>query len=191
MKHFKIFASLAVAAVTTMGFAASASATSITTTTGGAAATPSIHAVNEGGHVTFTNSIANIECSSTIEGSIIEHGAGEPAEWELSSLSFTGCTNSWHVTVTALGTLSINWTSGHNGSVVSNGTKITTTRLGVTCNYVTNGTGVGTLTGGATATLDLSASIPLGAGSSGLCSKTGNAKWSGAYVTTSSLYVAS
>ncbi len=189
MKYVKILGLMAVAAATMMVFAGSASATSVTTTTGGAASTPAVHAVNEGGHVTLTNSIANIECQSTVEGAVESHGAGKEASGSLNWLLFTGCTNVWHVTEVAPGGLALNWVSGHNGSLTSTGSKVTTTRFGVTCNYETNGTAIGTLTGGNPATLDISASIPIAAGSSGLCG-TGNAKWSGSYVTTSALYVA-
>jgi hypothetical protein len=188
MKHLKILGLLAVAAAAMLAFAASASADYVTTTTGGSPQTPTIHAVNEGGHVVLANSIANIECASTTEGSVTAHGNGIPVSGPLSSLSFTGCTNSWHVTVTANGSLSLAWTSGHNGTAKSTGTKVTTTRLGVTCNYETNNTDIGTVTGGNPATLDISASIPIAAGSSGLCGS-GNAKWSGSYVTTAALYV--
>ncbi len=196
MKYVKILGLLAVAAAALMAFAGTASATSVTTTTGGAASTPgnggtnppAIHAVNEGGHVVLANAIANIECSSTSEGSVTAHGAGKEASGPLSKLEFTGCTNSWHVTVTAAGSLSVAWTSGHNGTAKSTGAKVTTTRLGVTCNYETNATDIGTVTGGSPATLDISASIPIAAGSSGLCGS-GNAKWSGSYSTTAALYV--
>ncbi len=198
MKYVKILGLLAVAAAALMAFAASASATYVTTTTGGAVATPAIHAVNEGGHVVLANAIANIECSSTSEGAVESHGhtvvEGEtkldstPASGNLTSLSFTGCTNSWHVTVTAAGSLSVEGTGGHNGTASSTGAKVTTTRLGVTCNYETNNTDIGTVTGGNPATLDISASIPIAAGSSGLCGS-GNAKWSGSYSTTAALYI--
>ncbi len=181
---------LAVTAAALMAFAGSASATSVTTTTGGAAATPTIHAVNEGGHLVLANSIANIECASTAEGSIESHGAGKAAEGKLSSLSFTGCTNSWHVTITAFGSIAIFWSSGEVGVLISVGLRITATRLGVTCNYETNNTTIGTVTGGNPATVDINASIPIAAGSSALCG-TGNAKLSGSYATTSALYVAS
>jgi hypothetical protein len=196
MKFVKILTLLAVAAAAMMAFAGSASATTVTTTTGGAAATPTIHAVNENGHVKLANSIANIECASTTEGKVEEHGHRTVEEvtrtdvfGKLSSLSFTGCTNSWHVTVTANGSLSVNWSEGHNGKATSSGTKVTTTRFGVVCNYETNNTPIGTVTGGATATLDIEASIPLAEGSSSFCGS-GNAKWEGNYVTTSALYVA-
>jgi hypothetical protein len=190
MKYVKILGLLAVAAAALMAFAGSASATTVTTTTGGSAATPTIHAENENGHVTLVNNIAAIECSSTVEGKVESHGAGATASGKLTWLLFTACTNSWHVTNTNTGSLEVHWTSGHNGTLTSSGALVTATRFGVICNYETNNTSIGTVTGGSPATLHIEASIPLAAGSSGLCG-TGNAKWSGAYVTTSALYVAS
>ena len=191
MKYVKILGLLAVAAAAMMAFAVSASATTVTTTTGGAAATPTIHAVNEGGkHVKLANNIATIECQSTVGGKVESHGAGVTAKGNLTSLLFTSCTNEWHVTATALGSLEVHWTSGHNGTLTSTGSKVSATRSGVTCNYETNNTKIGTVTGGSPATLHIEASIPLAAGSSFLCGS-GSAKWEGAYVTTEALYIAS
>ena len=190
MKYVKILGLLAVAAAALMAFAGTASATTVATSTGGAAATPTIHAVNEGGHVKLANPIANIECASTVEGKVESHGAGVTAKGNLSKLEFTGYTNSWHVTVISLGSLEVHWTSGHNGTLTSTGSKVDTTRLGVTCVYQTSNTAIGNVTGGATATLTISASIPIvAAESSGRCGS-GNAAWSGSYVTTSPLYIA-
>jgi hypothetical protein len=188
MKYVKILGLLAVAAAAMMAFAASASATSVTTTTGGAAATPTIHAVNENGHVTLKNDIANIECTSTVEGKVESHGAGD-ASGNISSLTWPTCTNSWHVTTSAGGSLSVSYTSGHNGTLSSNGALVKTTRFFVPCNYETKNTKIGTVTGGNPATLKIEASIPIAAESSELCGS-GNAEWSGSYVTTSALYVA-
>lgn len=188
MSYIKILGLLAVAAAAMMAFAASASATSVSTTTGGAAETPTIHAVNEGGHVTLTNALANIECQSTVEGKVESHGAGVTAKGTLQWLLFTGCTNSWHVTEANPGSLEVHYTSGHNGTLTSSGSLVKATRFGVNCNYETNNTSIGTVTGGNPATLHIEASIPLAAGSSPLCGS-GNAKWSGAYVTTSALYI--
>jgi hypothetical protein len=206
MKYVKILGLLAVAAAAMMAFAASASATYVTTTTGGSAATPAIHAVNEGGHVTLKNPIANISCSSTSQGSVESDGheieetedktkhtvlTSAPASGKISELTFTGCTNSWHVTTLAPGSLSVTHTEGHDGSLTSSGARVSTTRFGVTCVYETNNTPIGTVTGGNPATLDISASIPLDAeASSGLCGS-GNAAWEGSYVSTSALYIAS
>ncbi len=168
--------------------AAGASATYVTTTTGGAVATPTIHAVNEG-HLTLTNSFATISCASTLEAKVESHGAGVAAGGKVEALTFTGCTNSWHVTATANGTFKVEWTSGHNGTLVSSGTKVSATRFGVTCNYETSGTQIGTVTGGNPATLDIQASIPLASGSSALCG-TEPGKWVGSYSTTAGLFVA-
>lgn len=190
MKYVKILGLLAVAAAAMMAFAASASADTVTTTEqstpgGGTNETPNIHAVNEGGHVSLQNPIATISCSSTFTGHVTEHKAGQPVRGIVTSLSFTGCTNSWHVTTLSLGTLSF---EASNGEVVSNGTKVDTTRFGVTCVYETINTKVGTATGGSPATLHIEASIPInGAESSGLCGS-GNAKWEGNYVTTHPLH---
>ncbi len=190
MKYVKILGLLAVAAAAMMAFAASASATKVTTTTGGAAATPTIHAVNESTHVTLANAIANIECTSTVEGKVESHGTGVAAKGNISTLIWPTCTNSWHVTTEKAGSLEVTWTSGHNGSLKSSGALVKTTRFLVPCNYETSGTSIGTVTGGSPATLKIEASIPIAAGSSELCGK-GNAKWEGSYVTTSALYVAS
>jgi hypothetical protein len=180
---------LAVAAAAMMAFAGTASADYLTTSTGGATAEPTIHAASEGGHVVLANSFANIECASTTEGKPNTHGTGEAVSGPISSLTFTGCTNSWHVTVASPGSLSVTWTGGHNGALSSSGASVSTTRFGVTCNYETNNTAIGTVTGGNPATLHVEANIPIAAGSSALCGS-GNAKWSGAYVTTSALYIA-
>jgi len=179
--------SIAAAFLLSIALVAPAAATVVSTTTGGAAATPTIHAVSEGGHVKLANAIANIECGATFELKIESHGTGKAAEGSLSNLAFTSCTNSWHVTVSS--SLSLSYTSGHNGKVTSTGTKLTATRLGITCNYETKNTSFGTFTGGNPATVDLEASIPLASGSSFLCGS-GNAKLEGSYSTTSALYVA-
>jgi len=189
MKYVKILGLLAVAAAAMMAFAASASATSVTSTTGGATTTPTIHAVNDNGkHVVLANSIANIECQSTVEGKVESHGTGVTAKGAISTLTFTGCTNEWHVTTVKPGTLEVHWTSGHNGTLTSTGANVTTTRFGVTCNYETSNTDIGLVTGGSPATLDIEANIPIAAGSSFLCGS-GSAKWSGGYTTTAALFI--
>lgn len=190
MKLLKILGTLAVAAAAMMAFAASASATIVTTTTGGAAATPTIHTVNEGGHVTLANPIANISCNLTTEGVVDSHGSGVAAEGEFTNVSFTGCTNSWHVTVHVKGRFRFSYSNGEIAITIWVSMRFTTTRLGVTCTYETNNTTIGTDTSGNPATMKLEASIPINAGeSSGLCGS-GNAKLEGSMVTTSALYFA-
>src|SRR6476660_5227602 len=153
--------SLLCTAIAILVSSSAASATIVTTTTGGTAATPTIHAVSSGGHVKLANPIAKIECASTVEAAVEKHGPGITAEGNISTLTFTGCTNSWHVTTVKPGALIIHWTSGHNGLLTSTGAKVDTTRLGVTCVYETNNTSIGTITGGSPATLKIEASIPL------------------------------
>jgi hypothetical protein len=189
MKHVKILGLLAVAAAAMMSFAASASADYLSTSTGGAAATPNIHAVSEG-HVTLKNPIANISCNSTTSGAPTSHGAGLNVSGPISNLDWSSCTNSWHVTTLAPGSLSVSAIAGsYNGTLTSNGAKVATTRFGINCVYETKNTHIGTVTGGSSATLHVKASIPINTGeSSGLCG-TADSAWEGGYTTTEALYV--
>ena len=197
MKYLKILGLLAVAAAALMAFGGTASATTVKTSTSGAAATPTIHAVNENGHVKLENPISKIECSSTVEGTVTSHGPEVTAIGHISVLNFTGCTNEWHVTTIELpeanhptGTLEVHWTSGHNGILTSSGTRVDATRFGVTCVYETVATKIGTVTGGNPATLDIEASIPINTKLSSFLCGTSPSKWEGNYSTTSALYVA-
>jgi hypothetical protein len=191
MKHFKSLSLLPIAVAAMLSFAASASATYVTTTTGGAAATPTIHAVNEGGHVSIANPNANIECSSTFSGEVVSHGVGGEVWIPLTNISFTSCTNGWTVGVIWTGELRFNASSGHNGSLMSTGTTLRATLhtiFGVIeCNYNTFISNFGTVTGGNPATLNVSGPFEFHSGS-GLCGS-GSAKISGNYVTTSALYI--
>jgi hypothetical protein len=131
-----------------------------------------LHASSEG-HVSIDNPIAVINCASTLEGEAKGQGAGEPVSVPLSSITFTGCTNSWAPTVTSAGSLEIHSITGSsNGTVTWSGATISFTRFGITCRYKTENTDIGTLTAskttGATATIDLSGGLPFHSGS-GLC----------------------
>ncbi len=189
MKHFRTLVSFAIVAAAMMAFAATASATTVTTTTGGAAATPTIHTVNEGGHVKIANAIANIECGLTTEGKVESHGKGVDATGNFSTVAFSGCTNSWHVTTHKVGRFIKTWVSGYTVITKWTETTFTTTRFLVPCNYEANNTTIGTDTGGNPATIHIEASLPIAAGSSELCGA-GNAKMEGNLVTTSALYFA-
>ena len=192
MKYVKMLGLLAVAAAALMAFAGTASATTVTDESGNG--TPTIHAVNENGHVKLANSIAKIECPSTVEGAVTSHGTGVTTVGSITALTFSPCTNSWHVTVVsgATGSLEIHYVSPGVGTLTSSGTTVDTTRLGVTCTYLTNNTDIGTVTDssitGGGATLHIEANIPLHSESSGLCGS-GSAKWEGNYVTTSKLFI--
>jgi hypothetical protein len=156
---------------------------SIPTSPAGTAYTGKLHASSEG-HVTIHNPIANIQCASTLEGEVEGSGFSGSASIPLSSLTFTGCTNEWHVTVISPGTLEIHPLLGsNNGTVTWSGATIEATRFGVTCLYKAEGADIGTLTGskaaGGTATIDLSGSITFHSGS-GLCGS-GAASFTGSY----------
>jgi hypothetical protein len=199
MKYVKILGLLAVAAAAMMAFAASASATTVTGptitegvhTTQSQIETPTIHAVNENGHVKLHNSIVNIECSSTVTGTVTTHGPTETTSGPISVLSFFNCTNEWVIDVEKAGSLEIHYTSGSDGTLTSTGARVTATRAGLSCIYETNATDIGLLTGekgpNGEATLDIAASIPR-VGGSFLCGGS-TATWTGNYTTTHTLKV--
>jgi hypothetical protein len=176
MKLLKILTLFAVTALTATGIASAATPTSPAGTT----YTGKVQATSEG-HVIIDNPIARIECSSALEGAVKSHGG--LTSIPITSLSFTGCTNSWHVTVVAPGSLEVHAIpNSKNGTVTWSGATIVGTRFGVECRYATSSTDIGTLTGstatGATATIDLSGKLPFHGGSvfcgEGLTSFTGN-----------------
>lgn len=168
---------LAVVAAASMVFAGTVSADSVTSPTG-TTYTSSVKGSAEG-HVVLDNPIAKIECASTAQGAVENHGAGKAVSGNISSLTFTGCTDEWHVTVVAAGSLSAENNGGYNGIVFSSGATVEATRFGISCRYATNSTSVATVTGGSSATADLAASIPFHSGSifcgSGATSLTGSA----------------
>jgi len=183
MKYVKILGLLAVAAAALMAFAGAASADTATSPTG-TTYTGEIAAEAEG-HAVLDNPIAKIECASKVSGTITGHGAGKPVSGPISSLTFTNCTNEWHVTVVANGTLSVDNT-GAGINVSSSGATVEATRFGVVCRYKTENTKVGTLTNSATdtalATMHISAAIPFHSGSF-LCGE-GATTWTGSYKVT-------
>ncbi len=176
--NFRTVGLLVMATMSLLAFASSASATKITSPTG--TTSTANGKVESEGHIVFHNPIAKIECAGSAASTVESHGgAGVPATGNLSSLSFTSCTNSWHATVVTAGSSSINHTSGYNGSISTTGATIETTRFGMSCRYRTENTGLGTVTSGGPATVHIAASIPFHSGSP-LCG-------SGATVLTGSL----
>jgi hypothetical protein len=162
---------LAATAIALLAFTGVASADLPTSPTG----TPyegSFHASSEG-NLTVDNPIKTIECSSTLQGEIEVGVSGEPVSIPLTSAAFTGCTNSWHLTAVAPGTLEVHGLGAtKNGTVTWSGATIEATRFGVNCRYKTQETHIGALTSskttGGTATLDLSGGLPFHSGSA-LC----------------------
>lgn len=206
MKYIKILGLLAVAAAAMMAFAASASATTVTgptTDTEGKETsqsqieTPTIHAVNEvtetQKHVTLHNGIVNIECQSTVTGTVTTHGPTETTSGPISVLNFNNCTNEWVIDVKEMGSLEIHYvkpTDGNPhgwGTLTSNGATVTATRAGLSCSYRTVNKDIGTVTGGNPATLHIEATIERHGGSF-LCGGS-TAQWTGSYVTTHTLAI--
>jgi len=191
MKYVKILGLLAVAAAALMAFAASASATTLTSPTG-TTYTGAIHADNEGTHVTLDNPIANIECHSTVSGNVEQHGPGVTVKGNIT-VTFTSCTEGWHVTVLNSGNLEVHKKAGttYDGTLTSNNAEVSATVSGITCVYGTSATDVGTLTGGTTPTLDIEAKIPVLTGKSSIFCGTSATTWTGSYTVTTpgSLYV--
>lgn len=140
------------------------SGTTITAPTG-TVSTPTIKASSEG-HVGIDHPLATFQCEWSFEGTVESHGSS--AVVPLSSLTTTGCTDSWHATTVAKGKLQINATSGYNGTVKWSEGTVEMTRLGTTCRYKSENTVLGTLTGGTPATVDLEGKL-LPDGGSPLC----------------------
>ncbi len=180
-------ATLLVVVASVLWMGAGTALATVLTSPEGTVYTGSIVAEAEG-HVAFDNPIAKIECASKVEGEVESHGEGITVKGNVTALSFTSCTNSWHVTVVSGGSLEVHETEAGegDGTVISNGATIEGTRFGVTCRYATESTEMGMLTGskttGSNATLDVEAEIPFHSGS-GLCG-TSAINWAGSYIVT-------
>ena len=157
MKYLKSLGLIVVLAAMFATCAAYASATTLTSSSG---STPSFSLSSEG-HVVIDNPIAKIECAVSMAGKAESHSGGVTVTGNLSSLSFTGCTNSWHLTVVSAGSFSLHATSGGNATWTSSGVNVEATRFGIICRYTTASTDFGTLTNGEHATLDLSSAVPV------------------------------
>jgi hypothetical protein len=188
MKYLKILGLAAIAAAALMAFAGSASATELTSPTGTKLGVGTvIHAESEG-HATLDSIIGNIECHSTVEGTISNAGsATTTVSGNINTLNFTGCTNGAVVTVITKGSLEVHHTTGFNGTLTSTNTEVTVEQSGFHCIFKTNATDIGTLTGSPNdeshATLDISATIPRTGGRSGaFCGS--SAPWTGSYTVT-------
>jgi hypothetical protein len=177
MKLSKILGVAAVAALALMAYASTASATTLET--GGlkqsgavtleASANGSILLSATGGGFANTCTASNVlGTTSTFTGTTVSG--------PISSLTFSKCTNE-PVTVDAAGTLSVEAITGTtNGTVRSNGAKVTVPSPFGTLTCTTSNTDIGTLTGVAvgTATMDINAVLNCGI-------FLPSAKWEGKY----------
>jgi hypothetical protein len=185
MKLSKIITAAAVAAMALMAFASTASATTLSV--GGVKQNKAVTieaTIKSGGSALLTDTAgfaANTCTSSTVKGSTTSFtSAGTaPIGGPLSTLSFSGCTEG-NPTVDAAGSLTVEWIKGTtNGTVRSNGAKVTVPSFFGTLTCTTSNTDVGTLTGVAAgnATFDINAVLS--------CTVISTAKWSGTYTVTS------
>ncbi|MGN6276242.1 MAG: hypothetical protein ACTHNP_09990 [Solirubrobacterales bacterium] len=108
-----------------------------------------------------TSSSNRNECTGSEVKSKTENETGATISGPITSLTFTGCTNTTNVT--ANGSIEISHISGtNNGTVTLKNTKVRLSIFGVFCIYgAGSGTDIGTLTGGAMATLDINAVVNL------------------------------
>jgi len=185
MKYMKMLGLLAVAAAALMALAATASATVVTSN--GSSYTGTISASSEG--ATTLDGVADITCQkSTVNGTLESHGSSVTAEGPIGKkeLTFTECNQ--HVTVSAEGSLIAHATSNGNGTLTSSNAAVVVviTSLGLTCEYTTSNTDIGTLTGSTTtkghATLDIDSSPIPRTGGSFFCGS--SSEWTGSYTVT-------
>ena len=175
MKYMKMLGLALMATTALMAFAASASATVITSPAGteytkelDASATESLF---------LEASVFNVTCTaSTVKGTITTNTT--VASGAISSLTFSSCDAV--VKVLANGSLEVK--SG--GEVRNINSRVTVEKAGVSCVYGGGaaGTKIGTLVGGTTGSMAVSASLPKQEGGF-LCAST--AKWTGKYTVTS------
>jgi hypothetical protein len=184
-------ATVAVGVIVVMAFTASASATAITVPTG-TTSTPSIHFVNDGGHVEFESSTFSAGCTITSEWKTEQHGAGLTVKGSVKSLAFSGCTGAETLQIDSAGTFEIHWTSAYNGTLTWSGLTTTTTNHmifgDIVCRYVLKNL-IGTITGGNPATVHLEGILSLHGGVyGGFCGQ--EMKIHGNLYSTTNLYVA-
>jgi hypothetical protein len=156
MKYMKMLGLVAVAAMALMAFGAgSASATTLfKNATEHYPAGTTIEASQVGsGSLKDTSGNTIVTCTGGDISGKTDITSGESISGALATLKFTNCTSEVHTMKT--GSLSITHISGTtNGTVTSIGSEVKITVFGTECLYGTGaGTHLGTLTGGAPATL--------------------------------------
>lgn len=178
MKYLKMFG-LAALAAALMAFFAVGTASAATLEGEGSVMKNGDTISAESSHVVLHPPFGSITCAkSTVSGEITDahHVTGK-----ITTLSFSSCNAT--VTVLKPGTLTI----GSGGLLTGSGQEVTVNYIGTHCIFSTNGTELGTVTNssstGGHAVLDIKATIPRTAGSSGaFCGST--AQWTGSYTVT-------
>ncbi|MGN6276246.1 MAG: hypothetical protein ACTHNP_10010 [Solirubrobacterales bacterium] len=193
MKYAKLIGLAAIAAMALMAFAGAGTASATRLCKAAEKTCSSANTYPKG-----TEIVASLEKETTAilrntESSIVdtctgsetkgktENESGTSVSGPISSLTFTGCSNP--TSVLKNGSLSVTNISGtNNGTVTAKESEVTISVFGTTCTFgAGGGTTLGTLTGGAMATMDIKAVVNLVAGSF-LCPKT--AVWEAKYTVT-------
>jgi hypothetical protein len=190
MKYVKMLGLAAIAAAALMAFvgAGTASATELTCGSSLCTKNAAFHSASVGKAV-LDAPFGNVECNSTVAGSITEPGTSTTtAEVEITALNWSNCGNDNVVTLNpgklVFHTFETN--KNNDGTVTSLGAEVTVEHVGTHCIFGTGATGtdIGRATGsantGSTAKLDISATIPrIGGRSGAFCGS--SAPWTGSY----------
>jgi hypothetical protein len=195
MKFVKMFGLLGMVVASLVGMTSSASATTVTAPTG-TSYTGSVH--GNSGIITLHGAVTITCAESTITGNISTHSSTTTAHGPLEVLTFWACDTN-DVTVLSAGSLSAhtepNSPSSTNATLTSTGAAILIhiTSLGLTCEYTTYETDIGTLTSshttGGHAVLDIDSAIIPRTGGSFFCGSSGELTGSYTITTPSALYV--
>jgi hypothetical protein len=196
MKYLKMLGLAAVAAMALMAFGAgTASATTLftnsTKTVSYASGTEISASLTKGTSATLTG--PEKETLDTCTGSTVTGKTSATSATQLSgnisALTWSSCSNPTNTV--ALGSLSIEWTSGTSGTVRGKSTEVTVSGIfGVSCTYGTGtGTHLGTITGGTEPKLNIAAVGLVKTAGSFVCPST--AGWDAEYTVTTphALYV--
>ena len=150
MKHLKMFglAVMAAAALMAVVGAGTASATALYNNGTKLAENAEISStLSSTAKLGTTGGETLVTCTSGgVNGTISNAGgSGVDVVGNITSLTWGGCNHTTNTT--ANGSLSITYTEGMNGTVKGSGSKVTVSILGVSCEYGSNKTELGTATG--------------------------------------------
>jgi hypothetical protein len=185
MKHLKMLGLAAIAAQGLMAFvgAGTASATTLFTSsnlTGAYASGTEVHSSLSSKSAILTDGSGNplVNCTGSTVAGKTTNTTGTTVTGNISSLTFTGCDTT--VDVLANGSLAIEKTGNNEGKVTGSGSQVTVTIFGVSCTYGTGtGTTLGTITGGASPSLNIAAVGLVKVAGGFLCPS--NAGWDATY----------
>lgn len=126
-------------------------------------------------NVDFAVPFGTVTCTgSTLKAEVGNPGgeSGEAVTGPFTSITFTSC--SCPVTSLNKGTFEVNSSESGNGTLKGTGNELEIKCSGISCIYKTSSTTLGVVTGGESAVLDVSATVPRTGGSGGIfCGSTG------------------